>query len=119
MTIFRSSAMVIGLLVAACSVSKAGKPNPGPATPSGKIFQISKFADRAAALKQFAEARLGDRDGLRAQLLAAGFVEGAYRDYKGVDCQGFDWTDDGGWPVVVRVNICGDEVFATAGQIAP
>jgi hypothetical protein len=36
-----------------------------------------------------------------------------------MECQGFDWADDGDWPVVVLVNICGDEVYANAGQIAP
>jgi hypothetical protein len=118
MTIFRSSAALASLL-AACSAGHAGDPPPDPSTPIGKIFGISTFKDRAAALKTYAEKRFSDPKGFRAELLRAGFTESRFRDETGVACQRFDWTDHGAWPVVVLVGICGKEVFTNAGQIAP
>ena len=117
MTIFRFSAPLAGL-VAACSASPAN-PLPDPATPIGKVFAIKNFADRSSALKAFAEARLGNRSSLRTELLAAGFVETRFRDDSGVDCERFQWTDNGFFPVVVLLTICGEQIFANAGQRAP
>ncbi|UZK67034.1 hypothetical protein [Sphingomonas sp. M1-B02] len=117
MTIFRCSVVLAGLL-AACSASRTDPP-PDPSTPIGKIFEISNFAERSAALKQFADARLSNRAALQTELRTAGFVESRFRNDTGVECQGFRWTDNGSWPVVVLLNICGEEVFANAGQIAP
>ena len=115
MIIFRSSAGAFGLLLAGCST---GNPLPDEATLLGQVARINNFAEREVALQRFAEARLDRPQALRAELLRAGFKERKFRE-QGVECQGFDWNDEGMFPVVMLVNICGRTVSANAGQIAP
>jgi hypothetical protein len=93
---------------------------PDGQTPLGKIARIENFADRAEALKRFAETWKGSPQQLDIELRRAGFVSSRYQNENGVRCQRYDWQSQGLiFPEVMLVGICGKEVFANAGQIAP
>jgi hypothetical protein len=105
------------LLLAGCA-----KNMPPAGTELGKIARTSSYADRAAELKAFTERRLGNREQLRRQLSEAGFEHSYFRDEQGLKCERFGWqgTNWGdAFPSVMFVNICGNKVFANAGQDAP
>ncbi len=117
MTIFRFRAAAFAVILSGCQSGVTNLPKVN--TELGRIARISNFADRAAELKSFAEDRLRNRAQLRSDFLHAGFRETQFRE-KGTMCQSFNWTSVGEiFPIVMLVNICGDDVFANAGQIAP
>jgi len=107
-------ALILGFASAGCSSGV-----PAASTPLGKIMRINNFAERSSALRQFVEARLADRAKLQKELTEAGFVESHFQNDQGVDCQSFWWKSTNYFPVVTLVNICGNDVFANAGQQAP
>jgi hypothetical protein len=117
MTIFRFSAGLAMLLVAACA-----KNMPPHGTELGRIARTGDYANRAAGLKSFTEGRLSHRQQLRRELIGAGFERMFFQDEHGTRCERFDWEGmDWGdaFPSTMFVNICGKEVFANAGQDAP
>jgi hypothetical protein len=117
MTIFRSSATFLGLLIAGCS--SGGSNLPAEDTAVGKIARSGNFGEISSGLKRFTEARLSQPELLQEEYLKAGFVMSRFRNDAGVACQSFHWKGKATFPVIMLVNICGQDVFANAGQIAP
>jgi len=92
---------------------------PDSATALGRIARAGDFSDQSAALKHFAQKGLADRQSLERDFLAARFVKSAYFDENHRACTSYYRKSHDIFPVVMMVNICGKDVFANAGQIAP
>jgi hypothetical protein len=113
MIIFRFSVMLLSLFLASCGSF------PDPSTPLGRIIRINNFAERSKELKRFAEGQLGDSERLKRDFVTAGFVLSRVRNEQGIECERFHWKSEDMFPIVMLVNICGREVFADAGPLAP
>ena len=117
MIIYRSSAVTLLLALGSCGQSEVDFPD--AATPLGRIARAGNFSDQSAALKHYAKKGLADRQSLDREFVAAGFVKSAYFDENHRACTSYYRKSRDNFPVVMLVNICGKDVFANAGQIAP
>jgi hypothetical protein len=94
---------------------------PARDTELGRIARIGDSRTRATELKQFTKRHLRNREDLRRELTQARFQLSTFRDETGKNCERFDWTGQN-WgatfPSYMFVNICGNEIFADAGQDA-
>lgn len=116
MTISRFSVPIVLLMLSSCAENM-----PSADTELGRIVRSGNFEAAEGALRNFVASRMNDRTEMRREFAAAGFSHNAFRDERGRSCEGFHWEgNDWGhlFSDVFLVNICGDKIFTTAGEIA-